>query len=162
MLKWLILLVLLVSTSGCVSKSQILMNSLGQTQRCASYGFGIIGIFTANKIQSDCLDSFKSAGYIELENAGVVGIMVVEDKSTNGSIKIVKVQDKSPASIAGVVSGDILLSVGSQQVTSITEAKLLLFGNSGTSVDITISHAGEKKTVKLIRDSYTKVFGVAN
>jgi len=136
-----------------------MINANGDMYRCGSYGQGIYGVAQANQIQGDCLTSMRAAGYIEIEKAGVVGIIYSQQLSTDTLVTILKVAPKSPAETAGIRSGDILLAVDGIKVRKNTDASMLLFGNVGTTVSLSISSNGKITNMNINRDSYTRVYG---
>ena len=142
--------------TGCASHSQIMINAVGEWQRCASWGYGVIGVATADTIQNDCIKSLHAAGYIEIEKAGVIGAYF---SSENIPI-IIKVKENSPADIAGLKAGDKITAINGQKVASTKDAKILLFGMADTPVELTISRDGVENSYKLVRASFTKVFGM--
>ncbi|MEP9410274.1 MAG: PDZ domain-containing protein [Candidatus Brocadia sp.] len=142
--------------SGCASYSQIMINAMGEWQRCASYGYGVMGIATADSIQNDCVKSLRAAGYIEIEKAGVIGTYLSDEDTP----LIIKVKENSPAYIAGIKAGDKITKIDGQNVSNKRDARLLLFGMADTPVELTIDRDGVETSYKLIRASFTKVFGM--
>lgn len=151
---------LTVILSGCASYSQILINAQGQMYRCGAYGQGVYGVAQANQIQDDCLSSMKAAGYIEIEKAGVVGIYFSEQLLTDTLLSVLKVVPNSPAEIAGVRGGDIIISIDNQKVRKAMDAKLLLFGLAGTPVALSLSRDNEIINLNINRAAYTRIFGI--
>ena len=111
--------------------------------RCGAYGQGLYGVAQASNIQGDCLSSMKAAGYIEIEKAGVVGIYFSEQMLTDTSLSVLKVAPQSPAELAGIRGGDILVSIDNQKVRKMMDAKILLFGIAGTLVSLSLSRNNE-------------------
>ena len=142
--------------TGCASYSQIMINAMGEWQRCYSYGYGVMGIATADSIQNDCVKSLRAAGYIEIEKAGVVGIYLSDEDTPI----IIKVKENSPADTAGIKAGDKIIKIDGQNVSNKRDARLLLFGMADTPVEVTIDRDGVETTYKLIRASFTKIFGM--
>lgn len=68
-------------------------------------------------------------------NYGGIGTTV---GSKNGNVVIVAPMDGSPAQKAGLQSGDIVVSVDGQNITSVTDAVSRIRGPAGTSVTLTI------------------------
>jgi hypothetical protein len=52
--------------SGCASPSQWMVNDQGQKYRCASTGFGVIGIIAAKHSEKTCVDDYEKVGYQEM------------------------------------------------------------------------------------------------
>ena len=145
---------------GCASYSQIMIDAQGRMYRCGAYGHGLIGIAQADQIQGDCLASMKAAGYIESEKACVVGVIFSESSPADTLLSILKVAPNSPAAISGIRGGDILLSVDSQRVRKVMDAKILIFGMAGTSVHLVVQRNNGTIPFDLVRASYTKVYGM--
>ena len=61
-MKWALLPIVLLA-SGCVAPSETLVNSAGQTMRCSSFGFGVIGVPIALGTYAHCLERAREAGY---------------------------------------------------------------------------------------------------
>lgn len=133
-----------------------MINAMGEWQRCASYGYGVMGIATADSIQNDCVKSLRAAGYIEIEKAGVIGTYLSDEDTP----LIIKVKENSPAYIAGIKAGDKITKIDGQNVSNKRDARLLLFGMADTPVELTIDRDGVETSYKLIRASFTKVFGM--
>src|SRR3989304_550482 len=130
--------------------------AMGEWQRCYSYGYGVMGIGAADSIQNDCVKSLRAAGYIEIEKAGVIGICLSDEDTP----LIIKVKENSPADTAGIKAGDKIIKIDGQNVSNKRDARLLLFGMADTPVEVTIARDGVETTYKLIRASFTKVFGM--
>jgi serine protease Do len=145
---------------GCASYSQIMINAQGQMYRCGSYGSGLIGIAHANQINEDCIQSMRSAGYIELEKAGVIGATFANQTEADTILTIIKVADNSPASASGIRQGDVLASINGQRVRKIADAKVLLFGFAGTKLSIVVRRNTQDINLNLTRAPYTEVFGM--
>jgi carboxyl-terminal processing protease len=88
-------------------------------------------------------------------NYGGIGTTV---GSKNGNVVIVAPMDGSPAQKAGLQSGDIVVSVDGQTITSVTDAVSRIRGPAGTSVTLTIiESSGTTRTVTLVRATITIV-----
>ena len=88
-------------------------------------------------------------------NYGGIGATV---GSKNGNVVIVAPMDGSPAQKAGLQSGDIIVSVDGQHITSVTDAVSRIRGPAGTSVTLTIiESSGTTRTVTLVRATITIV-----
>lgn len=146
-------------TIGCASYSQLMINAQGQMYRCGAYGQGIIGVAHASQIHEDCVETLRSAGYLELEKAGVIGVAFSQQTESDTVVSILKVADRSPASLAGIRYGDIVHAINGQSVRKSGDARSLLFGLTGTNVSIDIRRNSEIITLHLARAPYTKVYG---
>jgi carboxyl-terminal processing protease len=87
----------------------------------------------------------------DFEQGKLQGIGVeVQDK--NGNVVVIAPLDGSPAQKAGLRSGDIILRVNGQVVTSVTQAVGLILGPAGTSVTLTVQAlSGATREVTLVR-----------
>lgn len=79
------------------------------------------------------------------------GIGAFVETGPNGGVFIVRVFDGGPADQAGVMAGDIIVEVDGQDVTtiSLSEALLLIRGESGTDVDLLIFREGESDLLEI-------------
>jgi carboxyl-terminal processing protease len=88
-------------------------------------------------------------------NYGGIGTTV---GSKNGNVVIVAPMDGSPAQKAGLQSGDIIVSIDGQTITSVTDAVSHIRGPAGTSVTLTIlESSGTTRTMTLVRAIITIV-----
>jgi carboxyl-terminal processing protease len=76
----------------------------------------------------------------------------VEVQQKNGKIVVIAPLDGSPAQKAGLHSGDIILAVNGQIITSVLQAVGLILGPAGTPVTLTIQDpSGATSEVTLVR-----------
>jgi C-terminal processing protease CtpA/Prc len=141
--------------TGCVPKTQMMINASGTMMKCYSYDAGSLGIPMAFEIQNDCTESSRKAGYLELERAGVVGLTFNQDDPPT----VIKVENNSPAQKEGIVPGDKVIAVNGQSVKKVIEVKALLFGPIGTQVEILTVREGIEKAYTLILTSYVDIYG---
>jgi carboxyl-terminal processing protease len=155
-----VFLALLVATiAGCASYSKMLINPNGQLVHCAQTGWGILGTPAALNAHDNCVASYKAAGYIELEEAGAIGIRLATTGS--GPVRILSVTENSPASRAGISPGDLIISVDGQAVSNAVDTRGMLLGRANTQVSIVVRKGTEEKTVILTRAPYTALHGTA-
>lgn len=83
------------------------------------------------------------------------GIGVWLRATQDGKVYVGSVQGSSPASTAGILSGDRIVMVAGTAVadTSLGAVATALRGTPGTKVDVTMVRDGEKKTVTVTRGS---------
>ncbi|MBN1208525.1 MAG: carboxypeptidase regulatory-like domain-containing protein [Myxococcaceae bacterium] len=79
---------------------------------------------------------------------GVVGAMVSLD---GGQLAVSHVLPESPAALAGLQVGDILLTVDGAPVATPTEAVQRLRGAPGSMVVLTVRRSGSERTLSIIR-----------
>ncbi len=84
----------------------------------------------------DVYDLLNSDLEGEIEGIGVV-IHTIED---TGEIEVVGILDGAPAQSAGILPGDVFVTVDDEEVTGMnqTELAVLVRGRAGTTVDITL------------------------
>lgn len=90
----------------------------------------------------------------DLSNQGqLIGIGVTITKEESGYIKIVKVDEASPAKEAGIVEGDIIVKVDGSDVlvTGYEQSVTNIKGNEGSKVVVTVRREGEDKNFELTR-----------
>jgi carboxyl-terminal processing protease len=88
-----------------------------------------------------------SDGYDELQTgtSGKFGGLGIEIVGENGYIKIVSPIDDTPAERAGLLSGDLIVSIDGQSLrdTPLQEAVDMMRGDPGTAINLTIVREGE-------------------
>jgi carboxyl-terminal processing protease len=93
---------------------------------------------------------------LQITTTGEFGGLGIEVTMENGFVKVVTPLDDTPASRAGLRSGDLILKIDNTFVKglSLEEAIGLLRGEVGSKVELSILSAGTEKphTVSLIRD----------
>ena len=102
-------------------------------------------------------DEYES--YLENATNSYVGIGVtISAENVEKGIEIVDVTPDSPAYNAGLEIGDLILAVegvpvldGSEEAIDINETKNRVRGKEGTSVTLTVSHAGVTRDVTITR-----------
>lgn len=105
---------------------------------------------------SDYMDSEEAKGFHNSISSSFEGIGA-EIQEQDGNIMIVSPIKDSPAEKAGLKPNDIILSVDSESIQgmSSTEAVLLIRGEKGTTVKLTIQRPGVNETldVSIVRDT---------
>jgi hypothetical protein len=139
-------LALLSSFLFSCTYSQNMINPEGQTVRCSSYGWGIIGGPMAINILNDCVASHKQLGYTEIENIGVAGFFMTEGNPPTFQ----KVQMGWPAEKAGMLPDDKIISVNGQKPTSMKAAFQFGFCKPGEPVNYQVDRNGEIKSFTII------------
>ena len=83
------------------------------------------------------------------------GIGISISLEQDGSIKIGYVSPETPAQKAGMLEGDIIVSVDGKSVKGLDTSGVasLVKGKKGESVRITVSRNGEEKTFDVVRDN---------
>ena len=93
---------------------------------------------------------------MQTETSGEFGGLGIEVSMESGVVKVISPIDDTPASKAGVKSGDYIVKINDEQVQGKTlmEAVNLMRGPVGTPIEITIRRKGEKKALnfKIIRE----------
>jgi len=144
--------------SGCASYSAMFVNANGQVERCAATGGGGLGIAMAADAVNDCVKNMHAAGFLELERAGTIGVTLAEGEAGKHP-RVLKVFPGSPAERVGIKPGDLFAKVDGQDVWHQSEASVLLFGEAETTVAVTVTAAGQDKTLIVRRIPYTTVYG---
>jgi carboxyl-terminal processing protease len=92
---------------------------------------------------------------VKLENDYIQGQLQgigIEVQEKNGAVVIVAPLDGSPAQKAGLRSGDIILKVDGQPVTSVQDAVQRIMGPAGTSVLLTVQNSsGTTRDIAITR-----------
>jgi S1-C subfamily serine protease len=93
------------------------------------------------------LDEMVRTGAQPASRRPWLGVNSLEE---DGRVKVVQVNEESPADQAGIVAGDIILSVNGQAVESLEKFYATLWGRGaqpGTLVDLTVLHGPNLKQV---------------
>ena len=136
-----LILLLLPLLVGCATYSKSYIGPGGDIRTCQVTGQGIVGMSTANNAVNKCGQSLEALGYLEMHEAGMVGIWFKTD-----SLELLRV-DEGPAADAGIKIGMIVEAVNGQSIHDSAEASILMFGRAGESVTITV----DGKDYELVR-----------
>ena len=87
---------------------------------------------------------------MQTDTRGKFGGLGSEIGMEAGLVKVISPIDDTPASKAGIKSGDYIIKIGKEQVQgkSLMEAVKLMRGPIGTSIELTIRRKNEKKPLK--------------
>ncbi len=101
----------------------------------------------------DC-DEYEEVRISTTGNYSGIGLEVHVD---NGEVRVVSAIDGTPAAVAGLQSGDVILSIDGTELVggNFSEAANLMRGNPGTPVELTVRRDSEAEplTFNLMRDS---------
>ena len=93
---------------------------------------------------------------MQTETSGEFGGLGIEVGMEAGVVKVISPIDDTPASRAGIKSGDYIVKINADQVQgkSLSEAVDLMRGPVGSSIELTIRRRGEKKalTFNIVRE----------
>jgi len=93
---------------------------------------------------------------MQTETSGEFGGLGIEVSMESGVVKVISPIDDTPASKAGIKSGDYIVRINGEQVQGKTlmEAVNLMRGEVGSSIEITIRRKGVKKAkiFKIVRE----------
>ena len=86
---------------------------------------------------------------MQTETSGEFGGLGIEVGMEAGVVKVISPIDDTPASRAGIKSGDYIVKINADQVQgkSLSEAVDLMRGPVGSSIELTIRRRGEKKAL---------------
>ena len=87
---------------------------------------------------------------MQTDTKGEFGGLGIEISMEAGVIKVISPIDDTPASEAGIKSGDYIVKIGEEQVQgkSLMEAVKLMRGPVGTSINLTVRRKGKKKALE--------------
>jgi membrane-associated protease RseP (regulator of RpoE activity) len=137
-----------IGLGACAHANMTFVNPAGDLQTCASFGFGILGTPSAQDYQRRCADHMKAAGYIPREEIGSIGLVASTELSP---VRVANVLAGSPAQLAGIKAGDLIVAVNEQAVNDWQEARRLIFGRVDTGVKLSYRSGDMDKTVNVIR-----------
>ncbi len=153
---YLLLIIPIFIFYSCASYHQLMVGPDGSITDCHASGTGLVGIAAASGSVASCKEALQKAGYINIEDAGVVGIVFRSDSS----LTVLKVMPNSPAELAGIKPNDKIIKVNGQRVTNIKDAQLLLFGYVNELRDLTVAREGEIIEFKRLELApYTLIYG---
>ena len=93
---------------------------------------------------------------MQTETSGEFGGLGIEVSMESGVVKVISPIDDTPASKAGIKSGDYIVKINNIQVQgkSLSEAVDLMRGPVGSAIELTIRRRGEKKalTFNIVRE----------
>lgn len=145
-------------SAGCATYSQMYVNADGAIERCSSTGQGIYGMATASDATDQCGRDMRAAGFLELSRAGTLGIIPADTK-VGEPVRILRVQPESPAEFFALLPGDVITKIDGVEIASVRDATRLLFGESGTRVDIELQRKDQTLSYTISREPYSRVFG---
>ena len=93
------------------------------------------------------------------ESGKTIGIGVTVVRNEDGCLKIISVQENSPAQKAGLQTDDIIVSVSGKEIAQMDyeEAIAEVKGDEGSSVDLAVLRNGTKKEFSIVRETYDVV-----
>jgi len=97
-----------------------------------------------------CYKHFKPFGFVRPDEAGGADIGFDEDNTQSAVVK--SVAPGSPAANAGMIPGDRVIEIDKKMISS-TEAdqiRQLLFGKTGTKIQITLTRQAQSQTANLV------------
>ena len=128
-----------VVLAGCASPDFV--NEQGVVRPCPP----IMGI--------DCPKNLIKQGYLPLDEAGVIGVLIQGTKEQTAYISYV--YPESPAEKAGIKVHDVIVAVDGREVTSNITAKVALFGRAGKPVEIQVKREGLVLSFVVIRAPFS-------
>lgn len=141
---------------GCVSQSQVYITPSYMAQRCSAVGTGITGIVASGISMSNCETDYRNLGYLPIEEAGVSGIKFA--KSDDPAV-ISSITPNSPASEAGLSSGDAVMSINGQKPENAGAALKLIFGKAGDTRTVVIKNGKDQRVVTLTLVPFNALYG---
>ena len=100
--------------AGCATPFTILVNQDMQTVRCSATSLGRSGTPSVLANRDRCVREFKSMGYVELPDV----VLGIKPSFAGAAPSVQEVITGSPADKAGLKPGDVIQSMGGNQVQS--------------------------------------------
>jgi len=152
---------LMLPACAPVQTAQLFVGPGGGTSTCSKgsgWMLGLTGMAIDSNNYSNCCSTLWAAGFLEIERAGAVGLILRDDPEC-GHPTVVRVVESSPAGAAGVAPGDVIVTVGDREVGTVASAQRLLFGIAWTSVTVRFLRDASDTTITLTRGEHLRVFG---
>lgn len=109
-------------------------------------------------VESKYYTSRQVTEYQQVLDGKIIGIGAdfVKSREDSGYMKIYKVYTDSPADVQGMVADDTITAINGHSTINMTldQAKEMLAGVSGQSVDITYMHEGTENQATLVHRAY--------
>jgi S1-C subfamily serine protease len=103
----------------------------------------------ASNAFSKCESDLLAVGYVKVENAGFIGVVLSRSESAPPIVQIVS--PGSPAAGAGILAGDVIFEIDGEAVNSTVAAMQKLFGGVGQPRSVKYRRDGREATVTLVR-----------
>ncbi|MBB3167136.1 S41 family peptidase [Simiduia aestuariiviva] len=118
--------------------------------------YAIKGMLAELDPHSAYLDA-NSFDDLQTNTTGEFGGLGIEVGMEDGFVKVISPMDDTPASKAGIESGDLIIKLGEKSVKgmTLTEAVKAMRGPKGSKIDVTLMREGEDKPreITLVRDA---------
>lgn len=152
----------ITSLAGCMSMRTDLVNVDGKRDFCEATGGGIglgavVGVAVAAASRSSCVSDKQKLGYLALDEAGFVGVVLPEDPKA--APLVVRVRDGSEAQKAGIQAGDEIVSINDRAPADTQETKAWLFGKIADPVKVALKRLEQHLEFLIKRESLAKATG---
>jgi hypothetical protein len=149
--------VLAASLTGCMTFKTDLVNADGKKQVCSAAGGGlgvgaVIGVAGAAVNRSLCVSSYKKQGFLDVDDAGTLGIALAD--APDKAVRIERVMSGSSAEKAGVLPQGKLLRVGQRTPQNAREAWGMLFGETGSVAELAIRYGERTRHFSVAREPF--------
>lgn len=138
--------------AGCATPPpRVLINAENNITKCAMLGGGVMGSTIAQAGNTNCVADARSLGYLPIEEAGGIGVVFNDEDKVVSRLSVV--MRGSPAAAAGLMVGDVVISVDGQLVPTRQATLIKLFGRAGESVAILVKRGDKEIKFTLVRAS---------
>jgi C-terminal processing protease CtpA/Prc len=147
-----------IALSGCASAPpRVLIDANGNTRSCALMGYGLVGASMAQAGNTNCVTDAKSLGFLPMEETGAVGIVLDDQDKVAARVNVVV--RSSPADVAGIKVGDVIVEANGQPVPTKQAAQYQLFGRVNEPLDLRVRRADKELNFRFVRVARTAIYG---
>lgn len=130
---------------GMLMSAKPLINWRGRFIPCNS----VVGP-TGLPVLAYCAHMMRPYGYVRVADVGTTGLTM--NLANADKAVVAAVEPESPAAVAGIAPGDVVVQVDSKPLTGFTtqKANIALFAKPGETRTVTVMQGGAEKTAKLV------------
>lgn len=152
----------ITALSGCMSLRTDLVNVDGKRDFCEATGGGVglgavVGVAVAAASRASCVSDKQKLGYLALDEAGYVGVVLPEDPKATPLV--VRLRDGSEAQKVGIQEGDEIVSINDHAPADTQEAKAWLFGKIADPVKVALKRFEQRLEFLIKREPLATATG---
>ena len=117
----------------------------------------VVGVAAAAASRASCVSDKQKLGYLALDEAGSVGVVLPEDPKA--APLVVSVRDGSEAQKAGIQAGDEIVGINDLAPADTQETKAWLFGKIADPVKVALKRLEQQLEFLIKRETLAKATG---